>query len=47
MVSVRVASLDDSGGIAPQMAVFAGRLRSWDHLDAGLMAFPGMPPMGG
>ena len=46
-VTIRVASLDDSSGIAPQMAIFTKRLCAWDHLDAGLMAFPGMPPMGG
>lgn len=47
MVSFRVGSLDDSSGMVPQMAVFADRIRSWDHLDAGLTAFPAMPPMGG
>jgi hypothetical protein len=46
-VTIRVASLDDSSGIAPQMAIFTKRLCAWDHLDAGLMAFPAMPPMGG
>lgn len=46
VVTVRVASLDDSDGLAPQMAVFIKRLKSWDHLDPGLTAFPAMPPMG-
>lgn len=46
-VSFRVASLDDPSGLVPQMAVYAKRLRAWDHLAPSLTAFPAMPPMPG
>lgn len=45
MVTVRVASFDDSSAVAPQMAVFAKRRQKWDHLDPPLPSFPEMPPM--
>jgi hypothetical protein len=44
MVGFRVASLDDSGDLAPQFAVFASRRQPWDDVVDGLATFPEMPP---
>lgn len=44
VVFLRASSLDDPNAVAPQMIVYASRAPSWDKLDAGLPAFPEMPP---
>ncbi len=46
MVTFRVTALDEPGQLAPQMAVFAKRLQSWDVLAPDLPRFPEMPPAG-
>jgi hypothetical protein len=44
MVTVRAASLDDSSGFSPQVAVYAKRAQSWDPVAPGIPAFADMPP---
>jgi hypothetical protein len=31
--------------VTPGMVFFNARAQAWDHLDASLPRFPGMPPM--
>lgn len=45
MVGVRVACLDDSSNLKPQMEVYTKRLQAWDTLMDGIPSFPEMPPM--
>jgi len=45
MVAIHLASLDDPAKVNPQMVVYHAGAQPWDHLDAGLQRFPGMPPM--
>ena len=44
MITVRAAVLDQSEGLAPQISVYARRLRDWDRLADEAPAFEGMPP---
>ena len=45
VVALNLTSLDDPSKIVPQMVFFHGKANAWDHLDASLPRFPGMPPM--
>ena len=45
VVALNLTSLDDPSKIEPQMVFFNGKGQAWDHLDASLPKFPGMPPM--
>ena len=45
VVALNITSLDDPSKIVPQMVFFHGKANGWDHLDASLPRFPGMPPM--
>lgn len=45
MVAIQLASLDDPSKVAPQMLFFNAKAQPWDHMDASLNKFPGMPPM--
>jgi hypothetical protein len=45
VVALNLTSLDDPSKIVPQMVFFNGKGQAWDHLDASLPKFPGMPPM--
>jgi hypothetical protein len=45
VVAPNLSSLDDTSKIVPQMVFFHGKASTWDHLDASLPRFPGMPPM--
>ena len=45
MVAVQLASLDDSSKVTPGMVFFNTKPQVWDHVDAKLQKFPGMPPM--
>ncbi len=44
MVTVRVASLDESSAFEPQMAVYTKRRQKWDHDMPSIPSFPAMPP---
>jgi hypothetical protein len=45
MIAIQLASLDDPSKVTPQMIFYNAKGQPWDHLDASLMKFPGMPPM--
>lgn len=45
VVALQVGALDDPSMVTPQMIFFNARAQAWDHMDASLMRFPGMPPM--
>jgi hypothetical protein len=45
MVGVRVACLEDSSDLKPQMEVYTKRLQAWDTVTEGIPSFPAMPPM--
>ena len=45
MIAIHLAALNDSSKISPAMVVYAAKGQAWDHLDASLPRFPGMPPM--
>ena len=45
VVALNLTSLDDPSKIIPKMVFFHGKANAWDHLDASLPRFPGMPPM--
>jgi hypothetical protein len=45
VIALNLTSLDDPSKIVPQMVFFNGKGQDWDHLDASLPKFPGMPPM--
>ncbi len=45
VVALNITSLDDPSKIVPQMVFFHGKANGWDHLDASLPRFPGMPPV--
>jgi hypothetical protein len=42
--TVHAASLDDPGRYKPQIVTYHARGHAWDHLDAALTKFDGMPP---
>lgn len=42
-VAIRAGSMDDPGGFAPQMEVWASDAQVWDRLDAGLARFEKYP----
>ena len=44
VVFLPAGSLDDPSLFDPTVAVFTERGHAWDHLDPGLIGFPGMPP---
>lgn len=45
MLGINLTSLDDPSKITPQMVFYNAVGQPWDHLDASLAKFPGMPPM--
>jgi hypothetical protein len=44
VVFLPAGSLDDPSLFDPLVAIFTDGGHAWDHLDPGLMSFPGMPP---
>jgi len=44
MIFLRASSLDDPEVFQPQLIVYTAKAPSWDHMDASLTAFEGMPP---
>ena len=46
LIFVRASSLDDPEAFRPQMAVYASRAPSWEHIDPALPAFAEMPQGG-
>lgn len=45
ILALNLTSFDKPAKIAPQMIFFNGEGQPWDHMDASLPKFPGMPPM--
>ena len=45
IAAMQLASLDDPAKVTPQMVFFNAKAQRWDHMDASLNKFPGMPPM--
>ena len=45
VMAIRLGSMNDSSAFQPQMAVYAKRMRGWDHDLKGAPTFETMPPM--
>ena len=45
MKTVHATAFDHPSKFKPMMTVYAKRVQSWDHVEPGLPAFDGMPPM--